>query len=81
MSELVCVCVYIAKKVPLWSKDIVEVCNANSPFIDHHDQPPLGPLSSFAVSSLSYEYYNPYKIFSHIVSPYISALSISKSSS
>ena len=75
-----CVCVCIAKKVPLRSKDVLEVCNANSPFIDHHDQPPLGPLSSLAMSSLSYEMSKSYKIMSHLISPDISTLTISKSS-
>jgi len=80
----VCVCVYMwvsRKRYRRRSKDVIQVCNADSPFIDHLIAHPLVPLISFAILSLSYEFNKSYKIMSHLVTPYISVLSLSKSES
>jgi hypothetical protein len=77
--QCVCVCVYVAKKVPAPVKGFVEVCNIHSPFIDHLIAHPSISLISFAVLSLSYRFIKSYKIMSHLAIPYISVLSTSQS--
>jgi hypothetical protein len=68
----VCVCVFFSRKrYRPRSKEVEEVCNAYSPFIDHLIAHPLISWFSFAVLSLSYRFNKSYKIMSHLVIPQI----------